>query len=95
MDAHLTLHIGLDVLSEKRRKDPFYWHNRHVFFQKIYPKLRPHLKVENYPYAMLPWHMRALKWIMNPSLFTKDWGELETRSIRTYLNEWRWRFLQR
>lgn len=95
MDAHLTFHIGLDVLSEKRRKDPFYWHNRHVFFQKIYPKLRPHLKVENYPYAMLPWYKRALKWIMNPSLFTKDWGELETRSIRTYLNEWRWRFLQR
>ena len=95
MDAHLTFHIGLDVLSEKRLKDPFYWHNRHVFFEKIYPKLRPHLKLENYPYALLPWYKRALKWIMNPSLFTKDWGELETRSIRTYLNEWRWRFLQR
>ncbi len=95
MDAHLTFHIGLDVLSEKRLKDPFYWHNRHVFFENIYPKLKAQLRLENYPYVLLPWHKRALKWIMNPSLFTKDLGELETRSIRTYLNEWRWRFLQR
>lgn len=94
-DAHLTFHIGLDVLSEKRLKDPFYWHNRQVFFEKIYPKLKPHLKLENYPYALLPWHKRAMNWILNPSLFTKDLGELETRSFRTYLNECRWRFLQR
>ncbi len=95
MDAHLTFHIGLDVLSEKRLKDPFYRHNRQVFFEQIYPKLKPHLKLENYPYALLPWYKRALNWILNPSLFTKDLGELETRSFRTYLNEWRWRFLQR
>ena len=95
MDAHLTFHIGLDVLSDKRLKDPFYWHNRKVYFEKIHPRLKPHLKLQNYPYSMLPWYKRMLKWILNPSLFSKDLAELETQSFRTRLNEWRWRLLQR
>jgi len=95
MDAHLTFHIGLDVLSDKRLKDPFYWHNRKVFFERIHPRLKPHLKLQNYPYSLLPRYKRMLKWMLNPSLFSKDLAELETQSFRTRLNEWRWRLLQR
>lgn len=37
-DAHLTFHIGMDVLVP--RTNDFYYHNRHTFFKKIQPKIK-------------------------------------------------------
>ena len=96
-DAHLTFHIGLDVMPE-RNKD-FYWHNRIAYFTKIQPILKPHFNLSKFPYASLSLHKRAIKWILNPGLFTRNYLELETKSIgkklKYLINEWRWRFLQK
>lgn len=96
-DAHLTFHIGMDVLVP--RSNDFYRHNRQVFFGKIYPKLRPHFSLRKFPYGTLPFPKRALKWMLNPSLFTRNYLNLENqsfwRNIKTKLDEVRWRILQR
>ncbi len=96
-DTHLTFHIGLDVMP--KRNKAFYWHNRLIYFRKIQPILKPHFNLSNFPYATLPLHKRAIKWALNPGLFTRIFIELETKSIVTkvkyLLNEWRWRLLQK
>lgn len=96
-DAHLTFHIGMDVMPN-RNKD-FYWHNRNEFFNHIYPKLQPYLSVKKFPYAALPFYKRALKWALNPSMFTRNYFELEGKSfvekLTFKLNEIRWRILQK
>jgi hypothetical protein len=96
-DAHLTFHIGMDVMP-KRNKN-YYWHNRNEFFKHIYPALKPHFSLGKFPYAALPFYKRALKWVLNPSLFTRNYMELQGKDWRekvTYaLNEIRWRILQR
>jgi hypothetical protein len=96
-DAHLTFHIGFDVMP-KRDKN-FYWHNRIAYFAKVQPILKPHFNLSNFPYALLPFHKRAIKWVLNPGLFTRNFLELETKSmgkkIKYLLNEWRWRILQK
>ena len=96
-DAHLTFHIGLDVMP-KRNQD-YYWHNRLAYFTKVQPVLKPLFNLNKFPYSFLPIHKRAMKWILNPGLFTSNYLELESKSIRNkiifILNEWRWRFLQK
>lgn len=96
-DAHLTFHIGMDVMPN-RNKD-FYWHNRNEFFTHIHPKLKPYFSVKKFPYAALPFYKRALKWALNPSMFTRNYLELEGKNIfekLTFkLNEIRWRILQK
>jgi hypothetical protein len=96
-DAHLTFHIGMEVLVP--RNNAFYQHNRNEFFKKIYPKLKPHFSLQKFPYASLPLHQRALKWMLNPSLFTVNYLRLEGYSflqkIKARLDEIRWRILQK
>ncbi len=96
-DAHLTFHIGMDVMPS-RNKD-FYWHNRNEFFDKIEPQLKPHVNIKKFPYAALPFYQRALKWALNPSLFTKNYLELESKNLaqklKFILDEIRWRILQK
>ncbi len=96
-DAHLTFHLGLDVMPKRNKK--YYWHNRNEYFDKVEPLLKPHFNIKKLPYAMLPMHKRAIKWLLNPSLFTKNYFELEGKNIidkiKFILNEIRWRILQR
>lgn len=96
-DQHLTFHIGVDVLVP--RSNAFYKHNRGEFFTKVQAALKPFFKLEKFPYAALPFPKRALKWMLNPSLFTKNYLELEGKSFlqkcKTRLDEIRWRILQK
>ncbi len=96
-DKHLTFHIGMDVLVP--RNNAFYLHNRTIFFQKIYPKLKPYFSLKKFPYGTMPIYKRSIKWILNPSLFTRNYLNLEgqngLRKIKARLDEVRWRILQR
>lgn len=96
-DKHLTFHIGMEVMP-KRDKD-YYWTNRTEFFENIYPKLKPYFSLKKFPYAYLPFYKRAIKWVLNPSLFTSNYLHLEGKNLATkfkfLLNEIRWRILQR
>lgn len=96
-DAHLTFHIGMEVLVP--RNNDYYQHNRNEFFNKIQPKLKPFYSIKKFPYSSLPLHKRAVKWMLNPSLFTINYLNLEGRSfnhkIKCYLDEIRWRILQK
>lgn len=96
-DAHLTFHIGMDVLVP--RNNDFYRHNRKEFFDKIYPQLKPHFELRKFPYGTLPMPNRAIKWLLNPSLFTRNYLNLEGKSLwqkmKVRLDEIRWRILQK
>lgn len=96
-DAHLTFHIGMDVLVP--RNNAFYHHNRRCFFDKIQPQLKPHFALKKFPYNSLPLPKRALKWMLNPSLFTRNYLQLEGKNLfqrtKARLDEIRWRILQR
>ncbi|MEZ4929736.1 MAG: hypothetical protein R2777_06970 [Chitinophagales bacterium] len=96
-DKHLTFHIGTDVLVP--RKNIFYKHNKTEFFKKVYPQLKPHIHLEKFPYGNQKLHKRLLGWGLNPSLFTSTFLELEGKSflqkIKVYLDEIRWRILQK
>lgn len=93
-DAHVTFHLGLDVLVP-RKQNPFYWHNRTNYFEKIQPKLKPHFELKKFPYANERIATRALKHALNPSLFTRNYLHLEIKSWKEKLDEWRWKRLQR
>lgn len=96
-DAHLTFHIGMEVLVP--RKNAFYEHNKKEFFTNIHPKLKPHFSLKKFPYANLPFYKRAIKWMLNPSIFTLNYLQLEGQNIfqksKAYLDEIRWRILQK
>ncbi|MCF8429872.1 MAG: hypothetical protein K9G64_07040, partial [Bacteroidia bacterium] len=96
-DKHLTFHIGMEVMPKPFK--PYYLHNRVEFFKNIYPKLKPFFKLQKFPYAELPLYKRAIKWMLNPSIFTLNYIDLERKNIFektiTILNEIRWRILQR
>lgn len=96
-DAHLTFHIGMDVLVP--RNNDFYKHNRKEFFGNIYPKLQPYFELKKFPYSTLPFPKRALKWMLNPSIFTRNYLNLEGKNLwqktKTRLDEVRWRILQK
>lgn len=97
-DAHLTFHLGMDVLVP-RKNNPFYWHNRNAFFNSISPQLKPHFELKKFPYGALPLPKRAVKWMLNPSLFTRNYLNLEGKNcaqrLKTRLDEIRWRLLQK
>lgn len=96
-DGHYTFHIGMDVLVP--RNNEFYRHNRSVFFNKIQPQLKPYFELKKFPYNGLPLPIRALKWMLNPSLFTRNYLQLEGKNFfqrtKARLDEIRWRILQR
>lgn len=96
-NAHLTFHIGMDVLVA--RNNDFYKHNRTEFFENIYPKLKPHFELKKFPYGALPFPERAIKWMLNPSIFTRNYLNLEGKNvwqkIKARLDEIRWRILQK
>ncbi len=96
-DKHLTFHVGMEVMPKIHK--PYYIHNRKDFFENIYPKLKPFFKLQKFPYAALPIYKRAIKWILNPSVFTLNYIDLERKNIlekiKTMLNEIRWNILQR
>ncbi len=96
-DQHLSFHIGTKVLAP--RNNELYEHNKSTFFDKVYPKLKPHFDLKKFPYGNLPMGQRALKWLLNPSLFTKNYLELEGLSFfqkcKMRLDEIRWRILQK
>lgn len=96
-DAHLTFHIGMDVLVP--RNNDFYKHNRTDFFENIYPQLKPHFELKKFPYGTLSFPQRAIKWMLNPSIFTRNYLNLEGKNtwqkIKTRLDEVRWRILQK
>lgn len=96
-DAHLTFHIGMDVLVP--RNNAFYKHNRNQFFENIYPKLQPYFELKKFPYSTLPLPKRALKWMLNPSIFTRNYLNLEGKNLwqrtKARLDEVRWRILQK
>ena len=98
MDAHLTFHLGTEVLP-KGRKNAFYWHNRSIYFKKIEPQLAPHFKLSGFPYFNEKIPVRSLKWVLNPALFTRNYIRLERKNLlsrlRLIIQELRWRMLQR
>ncbi len=78
-DLHLTFHIGREVMPPL---DPeFYQHNRREYENKIYPKLKPFLSIDKFPYSELPFHKRMVKWILNPSFRTHQVIELEGKGF--------------
>lgn len=93
-DAHLTFHIGMDVLVP-RKQNPFYWHNRQTYFEKIEPQLKPYFTIGKFPYANEKIILRALKHALNPSLFTKNYVFMEGKKWKDKFDEWRWNFLQK
>lgn len=97
LDAHLTFHIGREVLPPVHRA--YYQHNRTTFFNKIQPKIKHLYDLKKFPYAEIGFPKRLFKWGLNPSIFTRNYLELEKRNffgkIHYLLNELRWRFLQK
>lgn len=97
-DAHLTFHIGMEVLVP-RKQNPFYWHNRTVYFEKIEPLLKSHFDIRKFPYYNESSVKRALKHALNPGLFTNNYFRMEgrnlKRSLKEKLDELRWNFLQK
>lgn len=97
LDAHLTLHVGLEILPKVNKAA--YWHNRNEFFKKIQPRLKNKYRLSAFPYAQEATLLRALKWMLNPSLYTKNYLKLEFASRKKRwtlrMQSWRWRFLQR
>ncbi len=77
-DVHLTFHIGTEVMPPLNPE--FYWHNRNEYEKKIYPKLKPFLQIDKFPYRGLPFYKRMLKWMLNPSFRTHQMAELEGKN---------------
>lgn len=96
-DAHLTFHIGMEVLVP--RQNAFYDHNKNEFFKHIHPQLKPYFSIKKFPYGSLPIYQRVIKWMLNPSIFTLNYLRLEGQNIfqktKAYLDEIRWRILQK
>lgn len=96
-DAHLTFHVGGDVLPIPNAQAKA--HNRSIYHREIKPQLQSQFELKKFPYGSIPFPARALKHIANPALFTRDYIRMEQQSFRRrmklLLDEWRWRFLQR
>ena len=96
-DKHLSFHIGMNVLGFK--KDEYYFHNRASYFNIIYPKIKSKFNLNKFPYSEKPFLKRMICWMLNPSIFTVDYLNLEGKNslqkIKLTLDEIRWRILQR
>lgn len=97
LDKHLSFHIGMNVLGFK--KDEYYQHNRNTYFHKIYPEIKNKFDLSKFPYKGEKKLKRLIKWVLNPSVFTTDYLNLEGKSnfrkIKLKVDEIRWRILQR
>ncbi|MCS6934648.1 MAG: hypothetical protein NZM35_05815 [Chitinophagales bacterium] len=93
----LTFHIGTEVMPPLPQE--YYRYNRAIYEQIIYPQLRPYLQVEKFPYAMQPFLLRMVKWMLNPSFRTHVMMELEGKSllrrIKYVLDSWRFSVFDR
>lgn len=97
-DQDITFHLGTEVLVS-RRKNPFYWHNRTIYFREIQPQLKKYWSIKKFPYGEHSFLRRSISWTLNPSLFTRNFLELEGKScwqgLKMRLDELRWRVLQK
>jgi hypothetical protein len=97
LDKHLTIHFGLEVLVN--RDNDYYRHNRFTYEQKIRPQIAPLFDLKHFPYGSFPKWRQFINWGLNPSIFLKEYIELSGKSWRKklteYLQEIRWRILQR
>ncbi len=82
-ELHLTLHLGLEVMPPLDKN--IYRFTRKDYEQNIYPKLQPHLQLNKFPYSVLPFHKRLLKWILNPNFSTPIMIELEGKNLKRKL----------
>jgi hypothetical protein len=78
-DLHLTFHIGTEVMPPV--DEEYYRYNRSEYERNIYPKLKPHLDIRNFPYSTLPIYKRMMKWILNPVFRTQEVAELEGKTF--------------
>jgi hypothetical protein len=96
-DKHLTFHIGMEVMPPIDKE--YYWYNRNIYQKKILPKLKPQLDISRFPFAVLPFHRRMIKWMLNPCFSTALVLELEgkslSRRLKIILDEWRWKILSK
>ena len=96
-DMHLTFHIGMEVMPPIDKE--LYQYNRQVYETTIKPRLKPLLKISNFPYSLLPFHRRMIKWMLNPcystALVTELEGKSAMRKIKMRLDELRWKILSR
>ena len=95
-DLHLTVHMGMEVLWKSNQE--LYNHN-FAEFKKNNAALKPKYKLEKFPYSELSFFERIMKWGLNPSLPIKTEIELEGKGLsqrwRYYLNEIRWKLIQK
>tara|TARA_B110000503_G_scaffold134370_1_gene213246 strand:- start:2063 stop:2971 length:909 start_codon:yes stop_codon:yes gene_type:complete len=96
-DKHLSFHIGMNVLGFN--KDSYYQHNKSIYFNKIYPNIKSKFDLNKFPYSEKSFLNRMMSWMLNPSIFTVDYLNLEGKSslqkVKLKLDEIRWRILQR
>lgn len=96
-DMHLTFHIGTEVMPPLNPQ--YYRHNRSEYEQKIYPQLKPHLRIQKFPYSELSFPKRVLKWMLNPSFRThqvlKYEGIRGWRAIKYRIDEWRFAAMEK
>lgn len=96
-DKHLTFHIGMNVLGFN--KDEYYLHNKNSFFKKVQPRIKPFFDLKKFPYSEENKIKRFLKSVLNPSIFTLNYLNLEGKDfkqkLKLKLDELRWRILQR
>jgi hypothetical protein len=78
-DMHLTFHIGTEVMPPLNPE--YFAHNRNEYQNKIYPRLKPLLDIRKFPYALLPFYKRVIKWALNPSFRTHQVVEMEGKSF--------------
>ena len=94
-DAHLTFHIGMEVMPPILPE--YYHYNKTIYQQQILPKIKAMLEAKRFPYAGLPLYRRLLKWGLNPSYSTALMLELEGKSmirkLKILVDEMRWRIL--
>ena len=76
---HLTFHIGTEVMPPIAEE--YYRYNRNEYEQNIYPLLQPQLQLQKFPYGLLPFHKRMIKWMLNPVFRTRQMAELEGKSF--------------
>lgn len=75
VEAHLTFHIGTEVMPPRDRE--YYNYNRGEYENNIYPRLKPHLQIGKFPYSELPAYKRFIKWALNPVFRTHQVTELQ------------------
>lgn len=94
---HLTVHLGLEVMPPLEKS--IYQFTRNDYEINIYPKLKPHLTLQKFPYSSLPLVKRVLKWVLNPNFSSAILMELEGKSIsrkmKALLDELRFKLLEK